>query len=231
MRVGQLTDGFRQRILQDSDIRIRRFLARSKSSRNWLDRHFTDNYVKQAQQLGYRSRAAFKLLEIQEKDNLIGPGLVVVDLGAAPGGWSQIASDLVGDEGMVFALDILPMDPIAGVHVIEGDFRKQEPFDKLLAMLDGRPVDLVISDMAPNISGVAAVDQPRSMYLCELALEFARQTLRPGGDFLVKVFQGEGFDDFFRLMRDSFGKVVTRKPQASRSKSREVYLLGRDFKV
>jgi 23S rRNA (uridine2552-2'-O)-methyltransferase len=231
MRVGQLTDGFRQRILQDSDIRIRRFLARSKSSRNWLDRHFTDNYVKQAQQLGFRSRAAFKLLEIQEKDNLIGPGLVVVDLGAAPGGWSQIASDLVGDEGMVFALDILPMDPIAGVHVIEGDFREQEPFDKLLAMLDGRPVDLVISDMAPNISGVAAVDQPRSMYLCELALEFARQTLRPGGDFLVKVFQGEGFDDFFRLMRDSFGKVVTRKPQASRSKSREVYLLGRDFKV
>ena len=231
MRVGQLTDGFRQRILQDSDIRIRRFLARSKSSRNWLDRHFTDNYVKQAQQLGYRSRAAFKLLEIQEKDNLIGPGLVVVDLGAAPGGWSQIASDLVGDEGMVFALDILPMDPIAGVHVIEGDFREQEPFDKLLAMLDGRPVDLVISDMAPNISGVAAVDQPRSMYLCELALEFARQTLRPGGDFLVKVFQGEGFDDFFRLMRDSFGNVVTRKPQASRSKSREVYLLGRDFKV
>lgn len=226
-----MTDGFRQRILQDSDIRIRRFLARSKSSRNWLDRHFTDNYVKQAQQLGYRSRAAFKLLEIQEKDNLIGPGLVVVDLGAAPGGWSQIASDLVGDEGMVFALDILPMDPIAGVHVIEGDFREQEPFDKLLAMLDGRPVDLVISDMAPNISGVAAVDQPRSMYLCELALEFARQTLRPGGDFLVKVFQGEGFDDFFRLMRDSFGKVVTRKPQASRSKSREVYLLGRDFKV
>lgn len=206
-------------------------MARSKSSRNWLDRHFTDNYVKQAQQLGYRSRAAFKLLEIQEKDNLIGPGLVVVDLGAAPGGWSQIASDLVGDEGMVFALDILPMDPIAGVHVIEGDFREQEPFDKLLAMLDGRPVDLVISDMAPNISGVAAVDQPRSMYLCELALEFARQTLRPGGDFLVKVFQGEGFDDFFRLMRDSFGKVVTRKPQASRSKSREVYLLGRDFKV
>lgn len=206
-------------------------MARSKSSRNWLDRHFTDNYVKQAQQLGFRSRAAFKLLEIQEKDNLIGPGLVVVDLGAAPGGWSQIASDLVGDEGMVFALDILPMDPIAGVHVIEGDFREQEPFDKLLAMLDGRPVDLVISDMAPNISGVAAVDQPRSMYLCELALEFARQTLRPGGDFLVKVFQGEGFDDFFRLMRDSFGKVVTRKPQASRSKSREVYLLGRDFKV
>lgn len=206
-------------------------MARSKSSRNWLDRHFNDNYVKQAQQLGFRSRAAFKLLEIQEKDNLIVPGLVVVDLGAAPGGWSQIARDLVGDEGMVFALDILPMDPIAGVHVIEGDFREQEPFDKLLAMLDGRSVDLVISDMAPNISGVAAVDQPRSMYLCELALEFARQTLRPGGDFLVKVFQGEGFDDFFRLMRDSFGKVVTRKPQASRSKSREVYLLGRDFKV
>ena len=206
-------------------------MARSKSSRNWLDRHFTDNYVKQAQQLGYRSRAAFKLLEIQEKDNLIQPGHVVVDLGAAPGGWSQIAKDLAGEEGMVLALDILPMDPIAGVHIIEGDFREQAPFDKLLAMLNGRPVDLVISDMAPNISGVAAVDQPRSMYLCELALEFARQTLKPGGDFLVKVFQGEGFDEFFRQMRDSFGKVVTRKPHASRSKSREVYLLGRDFKV
>ena len=207
------------------------FLARSKSSRSWLDRHFNDNYVKEAQQLGYRSRAVFKLLEIQEKDNLVRPGHVVVDLGAAPGGWSQIAKDLAGDEGMVFALDILPMDPIAGVHIIEGDFREQGPFDKLLAMLDGRSVDLVISDMAPNISGVAAVDQPRSMYLCELALEFARQTLRPGGDFLVKVFQGEGFDEFFRQMRESFGKVVTRKPQASRSKSREVYLLGRDFKV
>ena len=226
-----LTYGIRQRILQDSDFPIRRFLARSKSSRNWLDRHFSDNYVKQAQQMGYRSRAAFKLLEIQEKDNLIKPGDVVVDLGAAPGGWSQIAKDLAGDEGMVFALDILPMDPIAGVTIIEGDFREQGPYDKLLAMLDGRPVDLVISDMAPNISGVAAVDQPRAMYLCELALEFARQTLRPGGEFLVKVFQGEGFDDFFRQMRESFGKVVTRKPQASRSKSREVYLLGRDFKV
>lgn len=226
-----LTYGIRQRILQDSDFPIRRFLARSKSSRNWLDRHFSDNYVKQAQQMGYRSRAAFKLLEIQEKDNLIRPGDVVVDLGAAPGGWSQIAKDLAGDEGMVFALDILPMDPIAGVHIIEGDFREQGPYDRLLTMLDGRPVDLVISDMAPNISGVAAVDQPRAMYLCELALEFARQTLRPGGEFLVKVFQGEGFDDFFRQMRESFGKVVTRKPQASRSKSREVYLLGRDFKV
>ena len=231
MRSGLLTYGFRQRILQDPESPIRTFLARSKSSRSWLDRHFNDNYVKQAQQLGYRSRAAFKFLEIQEKDNLVQPGNVVVDLGAAPGGWSQIAKELAGDEGLVFALDILPMDPIAGVQVIEGDFREQEPFDKLLAMLDGRPVDLVISDMAPNISGVAAVDQPRSMYLCELALEFARQTLRPGGDFLVKVFQGEGFDEFFRQMRESFGKVVTRKPQASRSKSREVYLLGRGFKV
>jgi 23S rRNA (uridine2552-2'-O)-methyltransferase len=206
-------------------------LARSKSSRSWLDRHFNDNYVKQAQQLGYRSRAAFKLLEIQEKDDLIKPGQVVVDLGAAPGGWSQIAQQIVDEEGMVFALDILPMDPIHGVHIIEGDFRESGPYDELLNILDGRPVDLVISDMAPNISGVAAVDLPRSMYLCELALEFARQRLKPGGDFLVKVFQGEGFDDYFRQMRESFGKVITRKPQASRSKSREVYLLGRDFKV
>jgi 23S rRNA (uridine2552-2'-O)-methyltransferase len=207
------------------------FLARSKSSRSWLDRHFNDNYVKEAQKRGYRSRAVFKLLEIQEKDTLIKPGQVVVDLGAAPGGWSQVAVDLVGEEGMVFALDILPMDPIAGVHIIEGDFREKAPYDKLMTMLDGRQVDLVISDMAPNISGMAAVDQPRAMYLCELALDFARQTLKPGGDFLVKVFQGEGFDDYFRQLRASFGKVVTRKPQASRSKSREVYLLGRDFKV
>jgi 23S rRNA (uridine2552-2'-O)-methyltransferase len=206
-------------------------LARSKSSRSWLDRHFSDNYVKQAQQMGYRSRAVFKLLEIQEKDALIKPGMVVVDLGAAPGGWSQVARDLAGDDGMVFALDILPMDPIPGVHIIEGDFREQAPYDKLLDMLDGRQVDLVISDMAPNISGMAAVDQPRSMYLCELALEFARQTLKPGGDFLVKVFQGEGFDEFFVQMRRSFTKVLTRKPQASRSKSREVYLLGKNFKV
>ncbi|MEJ2310290.1 MAG: 23S rRNA (uridine(2552)-2'-O)-methyltransferase RlmE [Gammaproteobacteria bacterium] len=206
-------------------------MARSKSSRSWLDRHFSDNYVKQAQQMGYRSRAVFKLLEIQEKDALIKPGMVVVDLGAAPGGWSQVARDLAGDDGMVFALDILPMDPIPGVHIIEGDFREQAPYDKLLDMLDGRQVDLVISDMAPNISGMAAVDQPRSMYLCELALEFARQTLKPGGDFLVKVFQGEGFDEFFVQMRRSFTKVLTRKPQASRSKSREVYLLGKNFKV
>ncbi|MEJ2322266.1 MAG: 23S rRNA (uridine(2552)-2'-O)-methyltransferase RlmE [Gammaproteobacteria bacterium] len=206
-------------------------MARSKSSRSWLDRHFSDNYVKQAQQMGYRSRAVFKLLEIQEKDALIKPGMVVVDLGAAPGGWSQVARDLAGDDGMVFALDILPMDPIPGVHIIEGDFREQAPYDKLLDMLDGRQVDLVISDMAPNISGMAAVDQPRSMYLCELALEFARQTLKPGGDFLVKVFQGEGFDEFFVQMRRSFTKVLTRKPQASRSKSRKVYLLGKNFKV
>lgn len=206
-------------------------MARSKSSRSWLDRHFNDNYVKEAQKRGYRSRAVFKLLEIQDKDNLLQPGQVVVDLGAAPGGWSQIAVDLVGDEGQVFALDILPMDPIAGVEIIEGDFRESGPFDKLQHMLDDRRVDLVISDMAPNISGMSAVDQPRAMYLCELALDFARQTLRPRGDFLVKVFQGEGFDDYFREMRASFGKVVTRKPQASRSKSREVYLLGRDFKV
>ena len=206
-------------------------MGKSKSSRRWLNEHFDDPYVRQAQREGFRGRAAYKLQELDDRHGLLRKGQRVVDLGAAPGGWSQIAKDLAGDEGMVFALDILPMDPIAGVHIIEGDFREQGPFDKLLAMLDGRSVDLVISDMAPNISGVAAVDQPRSMYLCELALEFARQTLRPGGDFLVKVFQGEGFDEFFRQMRESFGKVVTRKPQASRSKSREVYLLGRDFKV
>ncbi|MCG7968691.1 MAG: 23S rRNA (uridine(2552)-2'-O)-methyltransferase RlmE [Candidatus Thiodiazotropha taylori] len=206
-------------------------MKRSKSSRKWLDRHFNDTYVKQAQKAGYRSRAAFKLLEIQEKDRLIKPGMKVVDLGAAPGGWSQIARDLVGENGQVFALDILPMDPIAGVEFIQGDFRETEPLESLRNLLDGAAIDLVISDMAPNVTGMASVDQPRSIYLCELALDFARETLKPGGGFVVKVFQGEGFDDFLREVRSSFIRVVSRKPDSSRAKSREIYLVAGNFKM
>ncbi|MCG8486975.1 MAG: 23S rRNA (uridine(2552)-2'-O)-methyltransferase RlmE [Chromatiales bacterium] len=206
-------------------------MKRSKSSRKWLDRHFNDAYVKQAQKAGYRSRAAFKLLEIQEKDKLIKPGMKVVDLGAAPGGWSQIARDLVGDKGQVFALDILPMDPIAGVEFIQGDFRETEPLESLRNLLDGAAIDLVISDMAPNVTGMASVDQPRSIYLCELALDFARECLKPGGGFVVKVFQGEGFDDYLREVRSSFTRVVSRKPDSSRAKSREIYLVAGNFKM
>ena len=206
-------------------------MAHSKSSREWLDRHLNDEYVKKAQIDGYRSRAAYKLLEIQNRDQLIQPGDVVVDLGAVPGGWSQVAQALVTPKGAVFALDILPMKAIDGVTFIEGDFREQQPFDKLREALNGRDVDLVISDMAPNLSGMATVDQPRSIYLCELALDFAVQTLKPGGNLLTKIFQGEGFDAYMRQLRENFASVVTRKPQSSRSKSSEVYLIGRDFRV
>jgi 23S rRNA (uridine2552-2'-O)-methyltransferase len=206
-------------------------MARSKSSNRWLERHINDPYVQQAQREGYRSRAAFKLLEIQERDRLIRPGQVVVDLGAAPGGWSQVAARLVGERGLVIAMDLLPMAPIAGVRFIQGDFREADALAALRAALGGRAPDLVISDMLPNVSGVAAVDQPRSLYLCELALEFARDSLPAGGDFLVKIYQGEGFDAFLRDIRSIFGRVITRKPDASRSISREVYLLGRGIRV
>lgn len=206
-------------------------MARSKSSKEWLGRHLGDAYVKRAQLEGYRSRAAFKLLEIQQRDELISPGEVVVDLGAAPGGWSQVARELVGARGGVFALDILEFEPIDGVTFIAGDFREQQTLDRLIALLDGRGVDLVISDMAPNLSGMATVDQPRSIYLCELALDFAMNHLKPGGDFLTKIFQGEGFDDYLRRLRGCFNRVTTRKPHSSRSQSSEVYLMGRDFKV
>jgi 23S rRNA (uridine2552-2'-O)-methyltransferase len=206
-------------------------MKKTKSSRRWLDRHFNDEFVKKAQKEGYRSRAVYKLLEIQEKDRMIKPGQVVVDLGAAPGGWSQVAEKIVGDRGRVVALDILPMDSIAGVDFIQGDFREEEPLQQLRDLLGGQPVDLVISDMAPNVSGMNAVDQPRAMYLCELALEFAREVLQPGGSMVVKVFQGEGFDEYIRDMRSSFGKVVTRKPKASRPRSREVYLVAGNYNV
>ncbi|MDD3447431.1 MAG: 23S rRNA (uridine(2552)-2'-O)-methyltransferase RlmE [Gammaproteobacteria bacterium] len=206
-------------------------MARSKSSNRWLQEHFNDAYVKRAQQEGYRSRAVFKLLEIQERDKLLRPGMTVVDLGAAPGGWSEAAVRLVGDRGRVVALDILPMDAIAGVEFIQGDFREDEVLDRLIGCVGNRPVDLVMSDMAPNISGTKAVDQPRAMYLAELALDLARRVLAPGGDFLVKVFQGEDFDAYLREVRGSFGKVMIRKPKASRPRSREVYLLARNYLV
>lgn len=206
-------------------------MARSKSSNRWLQEHFNDAYVKRAQQEGYRSRAVFKLLEIQDKDNLLRPGMTVVDLGAAPGGWSEAAVRLVGDRGRVVALDILPMDAIAGVEFIQGDFREDEVLARLMECVGNRPVDLVMSDMAPNISGTKAVDQPRAMYLAELALDLARRVLAPGGDFLVKVFQGEDFDSYLREVRGSFGKVMIRKPKASRPRSREVYLLARNYLV
>ncbi|MES9843726.1 MAG: 23S rRNA (uridine(2552)-2'-O)-methyltransferase RlmE [Candidatus Sedimenticola sp. PURPLELP] len=204
-------------------------MKRSKSSRRWMDRHVNDEYVKRAQKDGYRSRAVYKLLEIQEKDRILKPGHVVVDLGAAPGGWSQIAEKLVGAKGRVVALDILPMDSLAGVDFIQGDFREEEALQQLRELLNGQAVDLVISDMAPNVTGMNAVDQPRAIYLCELALEFAREVLKPGGSLVVKVFQGEGFDEYMRELRSSFGKVVTRKPKASRSRSREVYLVAGNY--
>jgi 23S rRNA (uridine2552-2'-O)-methyltransferase len=206
-------------------------MARSKSSGRWLKEHFDDEYVKRAQQLGYRSRASFKLLEINEKDHLLKKGMVVVDLGAAPGGWSQIAADIVGDKGQVVALDILPMDPLPGVTVLEGDFHEEEVLQRLLESLGGRPVDLVMSDMAPNISGMRTVDQPRAMYLAELTLDLARTVLKPGGDMLVKVFQGESFDGFIKACRASFRKVIIRKPAASRPRSREVYVVARNYFV
>lgn len=200
---------------------------RSASSGAWLREHFDDPYVKQAQREGYRSRACYKLLEIQEKDRLIRPGMTVLDLGAAPGGWSQVAVQLVGDRGRVIASDILPMDSLAGVEFVQGDFTEDAVFEALLALIGGQPVDLVISDMAPNMSGMNAVDQPRSMHLVELGLDMALQVLRPGGDFLSKAFHGEGFETFYRDLKTSFQTAVTRKPKASRPRSREVYVLGK----
>ena len=206
-------------------------MARSKSSGRGLAEHFDDPYVKQAQQRGLRSRAAFKLLELQEKYTLIRPGMTVIDLGAAPGAWSQVARPLVGSAGRVVALDILPMAPVPGVEFIQGDFTEDEPVRALELALGGAAVDLVLSDMAPNISGMATVDQARSMYLAELALEFARAHLKPGGDLVVKLFQGADFDSFVREVRFLFAKVQVIKPKASRPRSNEVYLLARDRQV
>ena len=206
-------------------------MARSKSSNRWLNEHESDPYVLKARQEGYRSRAAYKLLELNEKDRLIKPGMFVVDIGAAPGSWSQIAAKLVGGKGRVFALDILPMDSLADVDFIQGDFREQAVMDQLLELIGGREIDLVISDIAPNISGMSAMDQPKAIYLVELALDLARQVLSPKGVFVAKVFQGVGFDEYMNEVRAAFGKVVIRKPKASRPRSREVYLVARDLKM
>lgn len=206
-------------------------MARSKSSGEWLKEHFDDEFVARAQQEGYRSRATYKLLEINDKDKLLKRGMTVVDLGAAPGGWSQIVADIVGEEGMVVALDILPMDPLLGVEVLLGDFQEEEVFNLLLDTLGGRPVDVVMSDMAPNMSGMRSIDQPRAIYLCELTLDLARSVLKPGGTMLLKLFQGEGSDEFIKECRTSFRKVVIRKPAASRARSREVYVLALNYFV
>lgn len=203
---------------------------RTASSARWLKEHMEDEYVLRSKREGWRSRAVYKLEEIDEKDSLLLPGMTVVDLGAAPGSWSQFAMHKVGHNGKVIGLDILPMDPIAGVDFIQGDFREDEVLERLLETLNGRLVDLVLSDMAPNMSGIKGVDQPRMMYLLELALHFVQGNLKPGGNFLMKIFQGSGFQEYFKELQANFDKVITRKPKASRSRSAEIYLLAKGFK-
>lgn len=205
-------------------------MKRSKSSQRWLKEHFGDPFVRRAQKEGLRSRAAYKLEELIERDRLLRPGMVVVDLGAAPGGWSQVVAQKLGGRGRIVALDVLPMPSIPGVDFIEGDFRESESLARLEGELAGRPVDLVLSDMAPNMSGVAVVDQARAMELAELALDFARRHLAPDGDFLIKLFQGAGFDAYLKDLRRDFAKVTMRKPKASRARSREVYALASGFR-
>jgi 23S rRNA (uridine2552-2'-O)-methyltransferase len=200
--------------------------TRSKSSHRWLQEHFSDPFVKKAQAEGLRSRAAYKLEELVERDRLLKPGMVVVDLGAAPGGWSQWVRQALGDKGRVVALDILDMPTLAGVEFLHGDFREDAVLSQLEATLDGQLVDLVLSDMAPNMSGVDAVDLPRAMHLAELAMDFADRHLRVGGTFLIKLFQGVGFDDYVRDLRRRYAKVAIRKPAASRKRSPEVYALA-----
>jgi len=205
-------------------------MARSKSSNQWMQEHFDDEYVKKAQALGYRSRSTFKLVEIQEKDKIIRSGMNVIDLGAAPGGWSDYARKIVGKKNKVIALDLLAIDPIDGVDFIQGDFREDAVLDELYHVLDGAAVDLVMSDMAPNISGNKEMDQPRSIYLAELALDTAQTVLRKGGTFLIKMFQGAGFDEYKREVAKSFASVTIRKPKSSRARSKEVYILAKGFK-
>lgn len=205
-------------------------MARTTSSNRWLDEHFSDEYVQRAQREGYRSRAVYKLLELDEKYKLIKPAMKVVDLGAAPGSWSEIVASKLGSKGKLIASDILDMEPLEGVTFIQGDFREQEVLDEILKALGSEKADLVISDMAPNLSGNGAVDQPRAMLLVDLAFELAQITLKKEGCLLVKIFQGEGFDSYMKSLRDSFKSVSTKKPAASRSRSREVYVLARGFK-
>jgi 23S rRNA (uridine2552-2'-O)-methyltransferase len=204
---------------------------RRPSSARWIAEHEADPYVQEARRLGYRSRAVFKLKEIQEKDKILKPGQIVVDLGAAPGGWSQYARPLLGAKGKLFALDLLPFDPLPAVDVIVGDFREDAVLHQLEAMVGDQSVDVVLSDMAPNLSGIDIADQATSIYLCELALEFAKAHLKPRGTLLTKAFQGDGFDDYLKSMREAFETVSIRKPKASRARSSEVYLLARNFRA
>ncbi len=206
-------------------------MKRTKTSKQWMMEHVNDVYVQRAKAEGYRSRAAYKLLEVVERDKLLKQGMVVVDLGAAPGGWSQVAAAKLGASGRVIALDLLPMDALRNVTFLQGDFREETVIVALEQELGGRPIDLVLSDMSPNISGIALSDQARAMHLAELALEFAVKHLKPGGSLLVKVFQGSGFQEFLREMRGRFDRVVTRKPEASRGRSNELYLLGKERKA
>ncbi len=205
-------------------------MARSRSSSRWLQEHVTDPFVRQAQKEGFRSRSAYKLIQLDEKDRLLRPGMRVVDLGSAPGGWSQVAAPIVGAKGRVLATDILPMDALRNVQFVQGDFTDEAVFQQLLELLGGAPADLVMSDMAPNISGVDDADQAASMYLVELALDFVQRVLRPGGDFVAKVFQGAGSEAFLKEVRRHFTKVAVRKPAASRSRSREVYVVARGLR-
>ena len=203
---------------------------KKSSSRAWLKEHHDDIFVQRAQKEGYRSRAVYKLMEINDKDQVLRRGMSVLDLGSAPGGWSQVAAKLVGEAGRVVASDILLMDALPDVVFVQGDFTEQETYDRIVATLNDKPLDVVLSDMAPNMSGMPEVDQPRSMYLVELATELAERALAPGGAFITKVFQGEGFEPWFRQIRDRFDRVTTRKPSASRPRSREVYIVATGFK-
>ena len=213
------------------DLKLKRYsVDRSKSSSRWLKEHFDDPFVKMAQKDGYRSRASYKLLEIQEKDRILRPGMTVIDLGSAPGGWSQVTSRVIGDKGTLIASDILPMSAIADVTFIEGDFTEEAVFNEIMHAVGNQPVALVISDMAPNMRGVRTADQAAAMYLCELAMDLATKVLRPGGDFLIKIFHGEGFDEYLRDVRRRFDKVQMRKPTSSRDRSREQYLLARGMR-
>jgi len=206
-------------------------MAKSKSSKNWLKEHFDDKYVNRAKLDGMRSRAAYKLLEINKRDKLIKSGMTVVDLGAAPGGWSQYAAGIVGHKGKVIAMDILPMDSLENVEFVQGDFNEPIILERLLELTVNQPIGLVMSDMAPNISGINSMDQARMMNLADLALDLARQALMPGGDFLIKMFQGSGVDEFKKELKTIFKKVLIRKPDASRSRSREIYILARGYHV
>ncbi|MCP3427855.1 23S rRNA (uridine(2552)-2'-O)-methyltransferase RlmE [Opacimonas viscosa] len=205
-------------------------MAKSKTSKKWMEEHVNDPYVKKAQADGYRSRASYKLIEINEKDNIIRPNSTVMDLGSAPGGWSQIIAPMVGDNGRVIASDILPMDGIPGVSFLQGDFTEAVVYEEILKMLGDEMVDTVVSDMAPNMSGVNTTDQYASMYLVELALDMARNVLKPNGAFCAKVFQGVGYEEYVKDVRSSFKQVIVRKPAASRPRSREVYLVAKGFK-